>query len=366
MSAESFFVIGASHHTAPLSVRERLSLSAEKAVELNAQLKQMKGLQEFTLLSTCNRIEFYGVATEPGAAARVQAAFCAQQQFDPTEFDQFRLQLNGLDAVRHLLNVATGIDSQMVGETEIFGQVKEAYASAQAQGNTGPVLNRVFQKAFQAAKHARAHTAITVGHVSIANVAVDLAHDIFGALAETRILLLGAGDIGEKTARAFQSRGAGSLTVASRRLERAMELATSLKGSALPFEQRDERIAEFDVVVCSTSAPGIVVTRDAIKAAIHRRPARPLFLIDLALPRDVDPTAAELQNVFLYNLDDLAKIAEENRAARAIETAKCRVLLGERAESLWNQIAPRLAPMPASSPDADRPAMPVGPIEDHR
>jgi glutamyl-tRNA reductase len=345
MSSDGFFVIGATHHTAPLAIRERLSLSPEKTAELNEQLQRMDGLREFTLLSTCNRVEFYGVATDSAAAARVQAAFCAQQHFDPAEFEQFRLRLNGLEAIRHLLDVAAGIDSQMLGETEIFGQVKDAYAVAQAQGHTGPVLNRVFQKTFQAAKHVRTHTAITGGHVSLANVAVDLAHTIFGALEQTRILLLGAGDIGEKTAKAFQSRGAGSLTVASRRLERAMELATNLKASALPFEQREERIADFDVVVCSTSAPGTVVSQAAVKAAMHRRPARPLFLIDLAMPRDVDQRVAELQNVFLYNLDDLAKIAEENRAARAIETAKCRMILGERAEALWRQIAPRLTPM---------------------
>jgi glutamyl-tRNA reductase len=359
MSSEGFFVIGATHHTAPLAVRERLSLSPEKAAELNVQLEHIDGLTEFTLLSTCNRVEFYGVATESGAAAKVQAAFCAQQQFDPAEFEHFRLRLNGLEAVRHLLNVASGIDSQMVGETEIFGQVKEAYADAQARGHTGPVLNRIFQKTFQAAKHVRTHTAITTGHVSLANVAVDLAQNIFGALEETRILLLGAGDIGEKTARAFQSRGAGSLTVASRRLERAMELATDLKASALPFEQREERMAEFDVIVCSTSAPGAVVSQPAVKAAMHRRPARPLFFIDLAMPRDVDPSVAELQNVFLYNLDDLAKIAEENRTARAIETARCRTLLGERAEALWRQIAPRLTSLNTSSAQAASPAEPA-------
>jgi glutamyl-tRNA reductase len=359
MISEGFFVIGATHHTAPLAVRERLSLSDEVTGALNAKLKTMAGLREFTLLSTCNRIEFYGVAADAAAAERVQAAFCAQQQFDPVEFEQFRLHLNGLDAIRHLLNVAAGIDSQMVGETEIFGQVKSAYASAQAQGNTGPVLNRVFQKAFQAAKHVRTHTAITGGHVSIANVAVDLAHTIFGDLDETRILLLGAGEIGEKTAKAFQSRGAGSLTVASRRLERAMELATSLKASALPFEQREDRLWEFDVIVGSTSAPGTVVSRDAVKAAMHRRPARPLFLIDLALPRDVDPQVAELQNVFLYNLDDLAKIAEENRVAREAETTKCRTLLAERAEALWRHISPRLDPIAPSSDASPRPTAPA-------
>ena len=352
MNHEGFFVIGATHHTAPLAVRERLSLTAEMAGALSEQLKQVEGLREFTLLNTCNRIEFYGVADQSATASRVQAVFCAHRQFDPEEFEQFRLRLNGLEAIGHLLGVAAGIDSQMVGETEIFGQVKDAYATAQAQGHTGPVLNRVFQKTFQAAKHVRTHTASTGGHVSVANVAVDLAHNIFGALEDTRILLLGAGDIGEKTAKAFQSRGAGSLTVASRRLERAMELATTLKGSALPFEQRDDRLAEFDVVVCSTSAPGTVVSHEAVKAAIHRRPARPLFFIDLALPRDVDPKVSQLQNVFLYNLDDLAKIAEENRAARAVETAKCRTLLSERAETLWRQIAPRLTPLPQSTSHA--------------
>ncbi len=345
MNTEAFFVLGATHHTAPLAIRERLSLSAESARSLATQLATVEGLREFTLLNTCNRVEFYGVATDTAAAARVQATFCALQQVDPAEFEQFRLSLRGPDAVRHLLEVAAGIDSQMLGETEIFGQVKDAYAAAQARGHTGPVLNRVFQKAFQAAKHVRTHTAITEGQVSIANVAVDLAHTIFGDLATTRILLLGAGDIGEKTAKAFQSRGAGSLTVASRRLERAMELATALNASALPFEQRESRLGEFDVVVCATSAPGAVVTAAATKAAMHKRPARPLFFIDLALPRDVDASVAELQNVFLYNLDDLAKIAEENRAARAAELVKCRALLTERADALWQHIAPRLAPV---------------------
>jgi len=343
MNADHFFVLGATHQTAPLSMRERLSLSADAVNALGAQFAQLAGLREFTLLNTCNRVEFYGVAAGAEAPVQVQAAICAQQQVDPGEFEQFRLILRGPDAVRHLLEVAAGIDSQMLGETEIFGQVKNAYATAQARGHTGPVLNRVFQKAFQAAKHVRTNTAITEGQVSIANVAVDLALTIFGALESTRILLLGAGDIGEKTAKAFQSRGAGSLTVASRRLERAMELATELKANAMPFELSDSRLMEFDVVVCSTSAPGTVVSRDAVKAAIQKRPARPLFFIDLAMPRDVEPTVAELQNVFLYNLDDLAKIAEENRAARENELTKCRTLLAERAEALWRHIEPKLS-----------------------
>jgi glutamyl-tRNA reductase len=347
MNSDAFFVLGATHHTASIAVRERLSLTAAAEQSLGAQLAKLDGLREFTLLNTCNRVEFYGVAANTDTALQVQAAFCAQQQVDPREFEPFRLHLRGLDAVRHLLEVAAGTDSQMLGETEIFGQVKEAYAAAQSRGHTGPVLNRVFQKAFQAAKHVRTHTAITAGQVSIANVAVDLAHTIFGALTSTHILLLGAGDIGEKTAKAFQSRGAGSLTVASRRLERAMELATALNASAMPFEQREGRLAEFDVVVCATSAPSTVVSCDAVRAAMHKRPARPLFFIDLALPRDIDAGVAGLENVFLYNLDDLAKIADENRATREAELARCRALLAGRAETLWRHVEPKLGDLSA-------------------
>lgn len=343
MSVEGLFVIGATHHRAPLAVREKLALAAEAAQALRAELATIAGLHEFAVLSTCNRIEFYGVASHPEAAHRVSAAFCARQNFDHAEFEKFRLRLHGPEAVRHLVEVAAGLDSQMIGETEIFGQVKDAYATAQTQRTTGPVLNRVFQKGFQAAKHVRATTAINEGQVSVANVAVDLALSIFGGLAATRILLLGAGEIGEKTAKAFQSRGAASLTVASRRLERAMELATVLGASAMPFEQRETRLAEFDIVVCATSAPDLVVSLASTQAAMRRRPAQPLFFIDQALPRDVDPAVTSLENVFLYNLDDLAKIAEENRSAREAELTKCRAIASEKAASLWRQVESQVA-----------------------
>jgi glutamyl-tRNA reductase len=176
----------------------------------------------------------------------------------------------------------------------------------------------------------------------VANVAVDLAVTIFGGLTDTRILLLGAGEIGEKTAKAFQSRGAAALTVASRRFERAMELATLLGASAMPFEQRDTRLAEFDVVVCATSAPDVIIPYPLARAAMNKRPTRPLFFIDQALPRDVDPSVTDIDNVFLYNLDDLAKIAEENRVAREAEIAKCRAIVAEKAEALWRQVAPQV------------------------
>ena len=348
MSTEGFFVVGATHHRAPLEVREKLSLAAAAADALRTEIAAIAGLHEFAMLSTCNRIEFYGVTSHPDAATHVTAAFCAHQNFDRASFEKIRLSLCGRDAVQHLVEVASGLDSQMVGETEIFGQVKDAYAKAQESRSTGPVLNRLFQKGFQAAKHVRTQTAITEGQVSVANVAVDLALTIYGSLTATRILLLGAGEIGEKTAKAFQSRGAAGLTVASRRLERAMELATTLGASAMPFEQSASRLAEFDIVVCATSAPEAVVTFPAAEAAMRKRPARPLFFIDQALPRDVDPTVAQLDNVFLYNLDDLAKIAEENRAARAVELVKARAIAAEKASVLWQQVAAQVAALAAN------------------
>jgi len=341
MSAPTLFVVGATHHNAPLEVRERLVLESEAAIR--GDLASVPGLRELAVLSTCNRVEFYGVASDASAADLVQAAFCARQKFDPAEFQRIRISLTGRDAALHLFEVASGLDSQLVGENEIFGQVKEAYAAAAASGTAGAVLNRVFQKAFQAAKHVRTHTGIASGRVSVANVAVDLAANIFGSLAGARVLVLGTGEIGEATARAFRSRGAADLAVAGRRPERAAEIAAGLGAATLPVDGFDSRLADFDVVVCSTAAPAAVLSAAAIGRAMRRRPARPLLVIDLALPRDVEPSAADLQNVFLYNLDDLALIAEANRAAREGEIERCRAMLAHRADGVWSHVQPYLA-----------------------
>ncbi len=343
-SGAQVFVLGATHHRVPIEVRERLALGKEGAEVLRGELAKVAGLREYVLLSTCNRVEFYGVQEVPGVAEEVLSKFCRRQSFDEQQFRSFAIQLRNRDAIQHLLEVSSGLDSQMLGETEIFGQVKDAYSAAQDKGSTGVVLNRVFQKAFQAAKRVRTETAITIGQVSVANVAVDLAQDIFGSLEETRVLLIGAGEIGEKTAQAFKSRGAFSITVASRRFERAVELAETLGASALPFEQREHRLHEFDAVVCATAAPDTVLSAEAVHHALRKRPARPMLCLDLALPRDIEPGVAKTENVYLYNLDDLAKVAEENRKAREAEVAKARALLGEKAESLWQAVMKRLMP----------------------
>jgi glutamyl-tRNA reductase len=336
MSEPVLFVIGATHHSAPLEVREKLVLSSEGA--LRGDLAGVAGLRELAVLSTCNRVEFYGVDADGTAADQVQTAYCARQNFDPAEFQRIRIRLTGREAALHLFEVASGLDSQMLGENEIFGQVKEAYAVAQTVGTTGAILNRVFQKAFQAAKHVRTHTGISSGTVSVANVAVDLAANIFGSLAHSRVLVLGTGEIGEATARAFKSRGTADLAVAGRRAERAAEVASGLGAGTVQFEERDTHLANFDIVVCSTAAPTSVLSEAAIARAMRKRPAQPLLIIDLALPRDVESSAADLQNVFLYNLDDLAKIAETNRSAREAELGRCREILAQRADSLWGQV----------------------------
>jgi glutamyl-tRNA reductase len=336
MSEPCLFVIGATHQNAPLEVRERLVLASEG--DMRTDLASVAGLRELAVLCTCNRVEFYGVGSDGTAADSVQAAYCARQRFDPAEFERIRIRLTGRDAALHLFEVASGLDSQLVGENEIFGQVKEAYAAAQACGSTGAVLNRLFQKAFQAAKHVRTSTGISSGRVSVANVAVDLAASIFGGLEGAKVLVLGTGEIGEGTARAFRSRGASDLAVAGRRSERAAEVAAQLGAATVPFEARESDLAHYDIVVCSTAAPAAVLSAAAVAAAMRRRPARPLLVIDLALPRDVEPSAADLQNVFLYNLDDLAKIAERNRIAREAEIARCRAILAERADGLWSHV----------------------------
>jgi glutamyl-tRNA reductase len=344
MNTGELFLIGATHRTAPLGLRERLAVTAASEAALVAELAALPGLGEFVLLNTCNRVEIYGVAASPALRARVAAAFCARQGFALAEFERVRLELTGRAVVAHLLEVASGLDSQMLGENEIFGQVKRAYEAAQARGSAGPVLNRIFQKAFQAAKHVRSHTAITAGLVSVANVAVELAASIFGDLGRARVLLLGAGEIGLKSGRAFRSRKPGALVVASRRLEHAQEVAAELDATALAFEAAVADLAGFDVVVCSTAAPTAVISPALVAAAIAQRGGRPLFFIDVALPRDVDPGVAGLGNVFVYNLDDLAAIAAENRSARQAEIAKCQVILGEKAGALWAQAERLLQP----------------------
>jgi glutamyl-tRNA reductase len=337
------FHLGASHQTAPLAVREKLALPPERVEELRRRLRPAD-LPELAVLNTCNRVELYGVAASPEALRALEESFCATTGITPQDFAAIRAHDTGAAAIRHLVAVAAGLESQLLGENEIFGQVKDAYSAARDAGLAGPILNRVFQKAFQAAKHIRTHTALNEGQVSVANVAVELASTVFGNLASARVLLLGAGEIGEKTAKAFRSRGAAALTVSNRTAERALALAQALDATALPFELFPRHLADYDIIVGSTAAPEAVVRAADVSAARVRRRAEPWLFLDLALPRDIEAAVTELDNVYLYNLDDLARIAAQNLAAREAEVTRARLLAAEKAEALWQQVLSRHLP----------------------
>jgi glutamyl-tRNA reductase len=350
MMFPTLFLIGATHRTAPFGLREKLALGTEGEATLAAELSALATVREFAILNTCNRVEIYGVATHPLGARQVADTFCALRHIERAAFATFGLKLEGPAAVEHLLSVASGLDSQILGETEIFGQVKRAYAAAQTRRSAGAILNRLFQKAFQAAKHVRTHAGVSNGQVSIANVAVDLAETVFGRLSEARVLVLGAGEMGEKSAKAFQSRGATDIHVASRHRERAEELARALAGATVvDYEQREFELARADIVVCSTAAPHAIVSLPAAQAALARRRARPLLFLDLAMPRNVDAAVAALDNTFVYNLDDLAAVAAKNRQARAAQAAAGRAALVPRAASLWQQLQLQLTTLPSAS-----------------
>ena len=240
-------------------------------------------------------------------------------------------QHGSAQSVRHLFRVVSGIDSMVLGETEILGQLKRAYELALRHGQTGRVLNKLFQGAFSAAKRVRSETSIQRGNTSVASVAVDLAEKIFDALAERDVMVIGAGDTSEKTARALLSRGARSLFVSNRSFDRAATLAEELGGRAIHFDQWEREFARIDIVISSTSAPHYILDRPRLERLLVGRHGRPLLLVDLAVPRDVDPEVKLLDGVFLANVDDLQAIADEHVRARREEIVRCDAIVRERA-----------------------------------
>ena len=271
----------------------------------------------------------------------IRNQLCARNGVNRELLDAHSFWHTNLDVLQHAFEVSAGLDSQMVGETDILGQMKNAYADARAAKCTGTVLNRLFEKSFQAAKSARTQTGITRGEVSIGNVAVNLANRIFGHLRDSRVLLLGSGDVAEKTAQSLKSRGVADITVASRTYENAHKLAHNLGGAAIELSDFTAQLHRFDIVISSTAAPSLLLKRDMIATALKQRPDRPFFLIDVALPRDIDPTVDSLENVYLYNLDDLSAIANENLELRKGEIERARTILKGYAWNLWLQLRRR-------------------------
>jgi glutamyl-tRNA reductase len=321
----SIFCFGLSHQTAPVEVRERFAIPESALPEALARLKAMSGLTEGLIVSTCNRTEFYvtGAFRYSSAPAFFESFYQDFRAGDETHL--FRLWAN--HCVRHLFQVASGLESMVVGETEIFGQVKRAYESATSAKSTGKLLNRLFQKSFQVGKEVRSSTAITRGSVSVGSVAVDLAEQIFGDVEGCKIMILGAGETSEKTAKAFRSRGAEQIFVSNRSFERAQALAAITGGRAIHFDDWEREFRDLDILVSSTAAPHAIITYDKLAPFLRARRHRPLFMIDLAMPRDIDPAVRKLDGVYLYDLDSLQGIAERTFAVRKQESEKCRQLI---------------------------------------
>jgi glutamyl-tRNA reductase len=333
------FVAGLSYKTAPVEVREKLAVHPTRLRCQGCRLKLVGNLSEVVLVSTCNRVEIYGVS--PQVNGNVHRAFQALTSSD-VDFSQHLYIKEGAEAVQHLFSVAGGLDSMVIGETEITGQVKQAYQAAQDAKLTGRVTNRLFQTALQTAKEIRTETSIGRGATSVGSVAVELAEKIFDRdLSDKTVMILGAGKMGEACVRHLAKKGARSVLVSNRSYERAVNLAAEFGGRAIRFDDCLTAMTEADIVVSSTGSPSTVLHRDGVASVMATRRNRPLFLIDIAVPRDIDSDVQELANVYLYNVDHLEALVRENVRMREQELAHCQMIIADRATELMPKLAPR-------------------------
>jgi glutamyl-tRNA reductase len=325
-------LVGLNHRTAPVEVRERVSFTAEQARRASEELRSKGILEETLVLSTCNRSEVYGVPPETSReSASGLSTFLS-------EFHSVRLDVLGTslyhhydrEAVRHLFRVAAGLDSMMLGEAEILGQVREAYRLAHEQGATGPVLNRLFQSALEVGKRVRAETELGARPMSVASAGVKLAERIFGKLHDRCALILGAGSVSEQVIAQLRDRGIARLFVMNRSKERADGLAKQYGGEVLPWGEWEKALPMPDVIVSSVAAEEPVLRREIVERAMERRSNRSVFLMDLGLPRNVDATVGKLYNVYVYNMDDLTDIVAQNRQARENEIPKADSIVEEQ------------------------------------
>jgi glutamyl-tRNA reductase len=323
-------LIGLNHKTAPLAVREKIFTGCQEEKDLLSSLRSINGVGEVLYLSTCNRIEIIASVEETEDAGKSLNDFLAQNGgLTPTEVANCFYEYRGEEAVRHIFRVSASLDSLVIGETQILGQVKDAYRQALAQNATGVVLNRLMHCSFRAAKRVRSETAIAVNPVSVSFAAVELAKKIFGSLTGKKILLIGAGEMAELTGMHLISNGAEEIIVANRSMPQAIALAEKFHGEAVSLDALEEKLIEVDIVISSTGAPAYIVTADLIRKIHHQRKNRLLFLIDIAVPRDIDPVASLLENVYLYNIDNLQDIVDENMNVRKKEAIKAEMIVEE-------------------------------------
>jgi glutamyl-tRNA reductase len=331
-------LIGLNHRTATLELRERVAFNAEQACMAAEQLRARGILEETLVLSTCNRSELYGVPPETTAdsAAAMELFLASFHRMNPDELGGSLYRHRDLDVVRHLYRVAAGLDSMLLGEAEILGQVREAYRIALDHGATGPVLNRMFQGALEVGKRVRSETEIGTRPVSVAFAGVKLSERIFGSLKNHSALILGAGDTGELVVTHLRDRGIGGLRVSNRSIERGRDLAVRFGAETVAWENVPKALAWPDMVVTSVTSAEPVLTRAMVERAMEARGNRALLLIDLGVPRNVEPGVAGLYNVYLYNIDDLQEIVEQNKRARAAEIPRAETIVGEHVDKFLN------------------------------
>jgi glutamyl-tRNA reductase len=326
--------LGLNHRTTPVELRERLAFAESKQPEAAQQIKSLPGFAESVVLSTCNRVELYSAASQEDAAQALAALHeYLLNHFDLTPEQRRAVtcyQLSQADAARHLFRVVSGLDSMVLGETEIFGQAKAASGVALKAGATGGTLNKLFQRAFSVGKKVRNETTIQRGSTSVGSVAVELAEKIFGDLRECHVLLIGAGEMSRTCAQSLMSRGAKSIIISNRSHDRAVELAAEMGGKAMRFEDWESIIHDTDIIISSTSAPHFVVKPELVEPAMRRRHGRQLFIIDIAVPRDVDPRVNDIEEVYLYDVDALQAIADEGRRERERALTLCEEIIEEQ------------------------------------
>jgi len=328
-------LFGLNHRSAPLEVRERVAFPAEGIGEALRRLTGRPSVREGMILSTCNRTELLADAdgrSGTEAAEAMKLFLASERNFPAHELERYCYRMAGRDAVHHLFRVAASLDSMVQGEAQILGQVKDAYLAAQNAGSIGAVLDPLLRRALGVAKKVRTETGIARHPLSVASAAVSLARTIFEDLAGRKVLLIGAGKMGELAARALVERGADPVLVTNRSYPRALELAHRFGGEAEPFERLHQTLERVDIVISSTAAADPVLTHDDVARLIRARRNRPIFFIDIALPRDIDPRVNTLDNVYLYDLDDLADVVSEGRTERAAEASRAEDLVRKEVE----------------------------------
>ncbi|HMD75915.1 MAG TPA: glutamyl-tRNA reductase [Terracidiphilus sp.] len=323
-------LIGVNHKTAPIELRERIAISREELPGATRALAAVPGVTECMIVSTCNRVEL--LAAVESRETDLEGFLHRHFGLDPALLEPHIYVQRDLEAVRHLFRVAASLDSMVVGEPQILGQVKEAFAVARASGTVAGQLEHLLQGAFAAAKRIRSETEIGSSSVSIASVAVDLARKIFGSLQGRTVFLVGAGKMSELAARHLVEQGAGAILVSNRTQERARSMAEPFQGRVIPFEQLYEAASEADIVISSTGAPHPIFRREHGQAFLHRRRNRPMFFIDIAVPRDVDPAMGKLEGIFVYDIDDLQQVAAAHMAERSRVASDAETLIDGEVE----------------------------------